>query len=114
MESTLVHPTRLIEYPNDLSRCDSLEIGQKKLLYLCSRSEGGMPFVVVLGFYAGQREDYVNKDLIEPVGQSDHHAVTVVLARSLAPPVRGSAYPFPLTFVYLPTVKAIVYPLQLK
>ncbi|MGI0004780.1 MAG: hypothetical protein ACREAO_10245 [Nitrososphaera sp.] len=85
MESTLVQPTRLIEYPNDLSGCDALEIGQKNLLYLCSKSDGGMPFVVVLGFYAGQKEDFVTKDLIEPVEESNHHSVTEVLARSLAP-----------------------------
>ena len=85
MESTLVHPTRLIDYPNDLSGCDALEIGQKKLLYVCSKSDGGMPFIVVLGFYAGQREDFVTKDLIEPVEESNHHSVTEVLAKSIAP-----------------------------
>ena len=85
MESTLVHPIRLIEYPNDLSGCDVLEIEQKKLLYLCSKSDGGVPFVVVLGFYAGQREDFVTKDLIEPVEESNHHSVTEVLAKSIAP-----------------------------
>ena len=85
MEPILVHPIRLIEYPNDLSGCDALEIGQKKLLYVCSKSDGGMPFIVVLGFYAGQREDFVTKDLIEPVEESNHHSVTEVLAKSIAP-----------------------------
>jgi hypothetical protein len=91
MESaTLVHPTRLIEYPNDLSGCDALEMGHKKLLYLCSKSDGGMPFVVVLGFYAGQKEDFVTKDLIEPVDEGNHYSVTEVLARSLAPQYSGA------------------------
>ena len=74
MESTLVHRARLIEYPNDLSGCDAMEIGQKNLHYLCSISDRGMPFVVVLGFYAGQKEDFVTKDLIEPVDESNHHS----------------------------------------
>lgn len=88
MESTLVHRARLIEYPNDLSGCDAMEIGQKNLHYLCSISDRGMPFVVVLGFYAGQKEDFVTKDLIEPVDESNHHSVTEVVARSLAPSTR--------------------------
>lgn len=83
--ATLVHPTRLIEYPNDLSGCDTLEIEKKKLLYLCSKSDGGIPFVVVLGFYAGQKEDFVTKDLIEPIKQCNHLSTTVALSRSLAP-----------------------------
>jgi hypothetical protein len=90
MESTtLVQPTtvqrRLIEYPSDLSGCDAIELGGKRLLYMCSRSDGGTPFVVVLGFYAGQREDFVTKDLIEPIGDEDHHAVKEALSSSLAP-----------------------------
>lgn len=84
MESTLVSPARLIEYPNDLSGCDSLELGHKKLLYLCSHMDGGTPFVVVLGFYAGQKEDFVTKDLIELVDESDHYSIKEVLSRSLA------------------------------
>lgn len=85
MESTLVSPARLIEYPNDLSGCDALEMGHKRLLYLCSHMDGCTPFVVVLGFYAGQKEDFVTKDLIEPVDESNHHSIKEVLTRSLAP-----------------------------
>jgi hypothetical protein len=84
MESTLISPARLIEYPNDLSGCDALEMGYKRLLYLCSHMDGGTPFVVVLGFYAGQKEDFVTKDLIEPVDESNHYSIKEVLARSLA------------------------------
>jgi len=91
MESTtLVQPAtvqqRLIEYPNDLSGCDAIELGGgKRLLYMCSHSDGGTPFVVVLGFYAGQREDFVTKDLIEPVVDSEHHTIKEALSSSLAP-----------------------------
>ncbi|MEW5839714.1 hypothetical protein [Nitrososphaera sp.] len=91
MESTtLVQPPRLIEYPNDLSGCDALELGHRRLLYMCSKSDGGTAFVVVLGYYAGQKDDFVTKDLIEPVDESSHYSIREVLTRSLAPEYAGA------------------------
>lgn len=74
----------MIEYPTDLSGCDFVEIGQKRLLYMCSTS-GGAHFVVVLGYYAGQKEDVVVKDLIEPVDDSGRNTVKAMLARMVSP-----------------------------
>lgn len=88
MESALAPPVRLIEYPNDLSGCDSVEIGGKHLLYMCSSNSGSIAegkkkhFVIVLGYYAGQREDFVTKDLIEPVDELNRAAIREALARS--------------------------------
>ena len=69
MESTLLSTApRLIEYPDDLSCCNAMNIEGRQLLYLCSLGmEGKTSFVVVLGFYLGQKVDIVKKDLIEPV-----------------------------------------------
>ena len=83
MESALAQPARLIEYPSDLSGCDSLAVDGKQLLYLRSQT-GSTQFVVVLGFYAGQKEDVVTKDLIEPV----HEARRETIACTLAPECR--------------------------
>lgn len=85
MDSSLVQPARLIEYPNDLSGCDFIDLGSKHLLYMCSHSDSGTPFIVVLGFYAGQKEDVITKDLIEPVGEESRHSIKEVLSRVLAP-----------------------------
>lgn len=79
MESALAQPTRLIEYPSDLSGCDSLAVDGKQLLYLRSQT-GSAQFVVVLGFYAGQKEDVVTKDLIEPVHEAGREAIACRLA----------------------------------
>lgn len=79
MESALAQPVRLIEYPSDLSGCDSLEINGKQLLYLRSQT-GRTQFVVVLGFYAGQKEDVVTKDLIEPVHEASRESIACRLA----------------------------------
>ena len=79
MESALAQPVRLIEYPSDLSGCDSLQVDGKQLLYLRSQT-GGTQFVVVLGFYAGQKEDVVTKDLIEPVHESSRESIACMLA----------------------------------
>ncbi|NOJ28536.1 MAG: hypothetical protein DA330_11055 [Nitrososphaera sp.] len=81
MESLLVQP-RLIEYPNDLSGCDFLQVGEKRLLYLCSHI-GPRAFIVVLGFYHGQKEDFVIKDLIEPV--QDKIEIKDLLSKALTP-----------------------------
>ena len=81
MESTLVSTaSRLIEYPDDLSGCNVIIFGGRRLLYLYSlETTGKTPFVVVLGFYSGQKKDIVTKDLIEPVidemKQRAHEAV---------------------------------------
>ncbi|HVX02584.1 MAG TPA: hypothetical protein VHA09_05480 [Nitrososphaera sp.] len=95
MESALAPPVRLIEYPNDLSGCDSLEIGSKRLLYMCSNSDGAAGkkkhFVIVLGYYAGQREDFVTKDLMEPIDDDlSRAAIREALAGSLAQEYAGA------------------------
>ncbi|MEM2139723.1 MAG: hypothetical protein QXJ74_06735 [Nitrososphaera sp.] len=79
MESALAQPVRLIEYPSDLSGCDSLQVGDRQLLYLRSQTDSTQ-FVVVLGFYAGQKEDVVTKDLIEPVHESGREEIACRLA----------------------------------
>jgi hypothetical protein len=84
MESALAPPARLIEYPNDLSGCDFVEIAGRRLLYMCPIS-GDLHFVVVLGYYAGQKEDVVVKGLIEPVDDSSKGAIKAVLARLVSP-----------------------------
>lgn len=84
MESALAPPARLIEYPDDLSGCDFVEIAGRRLLYMCPIS-GDSRFVVVLGYYAGQKEDVVIKDLIEPVDDSTKGTVKAVLARLVSP-----------------------------
>ena len=84
MESALAPPARLIEYPNDLSGCDFVEMAGRRLLYMCPIS-GDAHFVVVLGYYAGQKEDMVVKDLIEPVDDSSKGAIKAVLARLVSP-----------------------------
>ena len=79
MESALERPIRHIEYPSDLSACDSIEIDGRRLLYLRSQA-GNMQFVVVLGFYAGQKDDVVTKEIIEPVDASNQESITCKLA----------------------------------
>jgi hypothetical protein len=71
MESSVATKTHLIEYPDDLSECNSIEFGGRQLLYLCSiGTSGKSPFVVVLGFFSGQKEDFITKDVIEPVADT--------------------------------------------
>ena len=83
MESTFAASTRLIEYPADLSGCSSISVGDRQLLYLCSHGNG-KPFVVVLGFFSGQKEDIVTKDLIEPVADEDRRQMGEIVANSLS------------------------------
>lgn len=72
MESAIATTNpRLIEYPADLSGCTSFSYEGRSLLFLCSHEAESSPFVVVLGFFSGQRQDVVTKDLIEPVAESD-------------------------------------------
>jgi hypothetical protein len=77
--------TRLIEYPDDLSGCNSIDFGGRQLLYLCSLGMSGKsPFVVVLGFFSGQKEDFITKDLIEPVADEVRHRAEEAVASSLS------------------------------
>jgi hypothetical protein len=81
MESAL-EATRLIEYPADLSGCVSVGVGDRQLLYLCSHGNG-RPFVVVLGFFSGQKQDIVTKDLIEPVAEESRQSMGEIVANTL-------------------------------
>lgn len=83
MESTLAASTRLIEYPADLSGCSSVGVGERQLLYLCSHGNG-KPFVVVLGFFSGQKEDIIAKDLIEPVAEQVRNQISGIVANTLS------------------------------
>jgi hypothetical protein len=85
MESALAATTRLIEYPDDLSGCNSIYFGGRQLLYLCSLGMSGKsPFVVVLGFFSGQKEDFITKDLIEPVADEVKRSAQDVVSGSLS------------------------------
>jgi hypothetical protein len=83
MESALAASPRLIEYPSDLSECSSVGVGDRQLLYLCSHGNG-KPFVVVLGFFSGQKEDLVTKDLLEPVAEDSKQAMDELVANTLS------------------------------
>ena len=86
--------TRLIEYPDDLAACNSINFGGRQLLYLCSLGiSGKSPFVVVLGFFSGQKEDFITKDLIEPVANGVRPRVEVVV-RSLLSQEYANAHVF--------------------
>ena len=77
MESTLASTApRLIEYPADLSGCVSLPYEGRTLLFLCSHETESSPFVVVLGFFSGQKQDVITKDLIEPVAEANRRRVS--------------------------------------
>jgi hypothetical protein len=88
MESALAASTRLIEYPADLSGCRSVGVGDRQLLYLCSHGNG-KPFVVVLGFFSGQKEDFITKDLIEPVAEESKDSMGEIVANTLSDEHRG-------------------------
>lgn len=83
-------PTRLIEYPSDLSGCSIISYGGRKLLYICSAEAGSTPFIVVLGFLCGQKQDIVTKDLIEPILEASRHDVADTVARSAPPECAGA------------------------
>jgi hypothetical protein len=89
MESALAGSTRLIEYPADLSGCDVVGIGDRQLLYLCSHGKG-RPFVVVLGFFSGQKEDIITKDLIEPVPEESKHQLSEIVTNTLSDKHQGT------------------------
>lgn len=88
MESAL-EVTRLIEYPADLSGCTSVGVGNRQLLYLCSHGNG-KSFVVVLGFFSGQKEDIIAKDLIEPVSEENKRSMGEIVANTLPDEYRGA------------------------
>ena len=91
MESTLASTApRLIEYPADLSGCSSLPYEGRNLLFLCSHETGSSPFVVVLGFFSGQKEDVVTKDLIEPVADANRRHVSDVVSKQIANEYSGA------------------------
>ena len=84
MESALASTPRVIECPSDLAGCSSLAIEGRKLMYACSQRENETsPFVVVLGFFCGQKEDVVTKDLIEPVSEFNKRQVSEALFREM-------------------------------
>jgi hypothetical protein len=85
MESALASTgPRLIEYPADLSGCSSFAHKGRNLLYLCSHEAGNTPFVVVLGYFSGQKEDIVTKDLIEAVSESGRREVTEAVSKHIS------------------------------
>lgn len=91
MESSLTTTTpRLIEYPSDLSGCTSLPYDGRNLLFLCSHENGSSPFVVVLGYFSGQKEDFVTKDLIEPVAESSRRRVSDAIAQQTSKEYPGA------------------------
>ncbi|HXV46490.1 MAG TPA: hypothetical protein VD736_07455 [Nitrososphaera sp.] len=81
MESAL-SATRTIEYPADISGCSIIGVGDRQLLYLCTKGND-KPFVVVLGFFSGQKEDIITKDLIEPVAEENKRRIADIVASSL-------------------------------
>ena len=89
MSSTFAAAPRLIEYPSDLSGCEAVCIGDKQLLFLPSKGNC-KPFVVVLGFFSGQKEDLIIKDLIEPVAEESKHQLSEIVANRLSDDHQGA------------------------
>ena len=91
MESSLASTTpRLIEYPSDLSECTSIQYEGRNLLFLCSHENGSNPFIVVLGYFSGQKEDVVTKDLIEPVAESNRRRVSDAIGKQISQEYSGA------------------------
>ena len=83
MESALESTApRLIEYPADLSGCSFLSYDGRELLYLCSHENGSTRFIVILGFFSGQKQDVITKDLIEPVSEPKRPAVGEAISKA--------------------------------
>jgi len=94
MESALASTSpHLIEYPADLSGCSTLSYGGRELLYVCSHEAGSTHFVVVLGYFSGQKQDVITKDLIEPVAESDRGNVGGEISKAV-PAEYSSAHIF--------------------
>ncbi len=93
MESALASRSpHLIEYPADLSGCSTIPHGGRELLYLCSNA-GSTHFVVVLGYFSGQKKDVITKDLIEPVAESERGKVSREVSKAV-PAEYSSAHVF--------------------
>jgi hypothetical protein len=84
VESALAPLIRLIEYPNDLSECRSIELAGKQLLFIHSNGLSDRRFVIVLGYYVGQKEDFVTKYIIEPADEDSKTRIKELLNTSLA------------------------------
>jgi hypothetical protein len=85
---------RLIEYPSDLPGCSKIVLGGKQLLYVCSKRNNGASFVVILGFFSGQKEDIITKDLIEPVQENEKMDVEKAIRGSSNAPFSDSRFFF--------------------
>ena len=84
MESALASRSpHLIEYPADLAGCSTIPHAGRELLYLCSHEAGNARFVVVLGYFSGQKKDVITKDLIEPVAESERGQVGREVSRTV-------------------------------
>ncbi|HEX7032379.1 MAG TPA: hypothetical protein VF172_05210 [Nitrososphaera sp.] len=86
MESATLATTRLIEYPSDLSGCSSIDIEGRQLLYLCCQGSNkyDKSFVVILGFFSGQKEDIVTKDLIESIPEEIRRSLSETVVNTLS------------------------------
>jgi hypothetical protein len=58
-------------------------VGDRQLLYLCLHGNG-RSFVVVLGFFSGQKQDIITKDLIEPVSEESKKSMGEIVANTLS------------------------------
>jgi hypothetical protein len=81
---------RLIEYPSDLSGCTSMTHEGRNLLFICSHETESSTFVVVLGYFSGQKEDVVTKDLIEPISESSRRSVGEAVLRQVSQEFSGA------------------------
>ena len=96
--ATTTHPTmtatttqpRMIEYPSDLSGCTSMTYEGRNLLFICSHETESSTFVVVLGYFSGQKEDVVTKDLIEPISESSRRSVGEAVLRQVSQEFSGA------------------------
>jgi hypothetical protein len=88
MASILEPPSRLIECPADLADCCTLSYDGRQLLYFVIGRERTETFIVVLGFFSGQINDVVTKDLIAPIPDGEKSEIGTRL-RSLLPGVKA-------------------------
>ena len=88
--TTTTTQPRLIEYPSDLSGCTSMTYEGRNLLFICSHEIESSTFVVVLGYFSGQKEDVVTKDLIEPISESSRRSVGEAVVRQVSQEFSGA------------------------
>ena len=62
---------RLIECPEDLTGCKALSHNGRQLLYFEIGQQDSMTFIIILGYFSGQVQDGITKDLIEPITESN-------------------------------------------